>query len=71
LHYSRWDVYYDIPIWVWTQTEPPLRVLLPYYGWFEQMYPRNPEIISQWFGGTPPDPMFWRSGRAISGRSMR
>lgn len=70
-HYSRWDVYYDIPIWMWTQTEPPLlRVLPPYYGWFEQMYPRNPEVIGQWFEGTPPDPMppdyaafHWEGGR--------
>jgi hypothetical protein len=58
IHYFRWDVYYDIPIWVWTQTEPPfLRVLPPYAGWVEQMYPRDPEVIGQWVGGTPPDPM--------------
>lgn len=58
IHYARWDVYYDIPIWVWTQTEPPLlRVLPPWAGLIQQRFPRDPAVIAHWVAGMPLDPM--------------
>ncbi len=58
IHYSRWDVYYDVPPWVWEQTEPPLlRVLPPWGRWLEFLYPRDPQVIRRWAVGDPPHPM--------------
>jgi hypothetical protein len=70
IHYSRANVYLDIPIWVWTQTEPPLlRVVPPWAGLMEFRFPRDPAVIQQWAAGTPPDPMppdygafYWEGG---------
>jgi hypothetical protein len=58
IDYRRANIYYDIPIWVWTQTEPPLlRVVPPWAGLIEFRFPRDLKVIAQWASGTPPDPM--------------
>jgi hypothetical protein len=58
IHYSRWDVYYDVPLWVWEQVKPPLlRVLPPWGRWLEFTYPRDLRVIQRWAAGDPPDPM--------------
>jgi hypothetical protein len=58
VHYSRWDVYRDVPPWVWERTDPPLlRVLPPWGGLLEFTYPRDPRVIQRWAAGDPPDPM--------------
>jgi hypothetical protein len=58
IHYSRWNVHYDVPPWVWEQTEPPLlRVLPPWGRRLEFLYPRDPRVIRRWAVGDPPHPM--------------
>ncbi len=57
-HYSRWDVHYDVPTWIWTLTEPPLlRVIPPFTGRIARTFPSNPAVVQEWFAGTAPDPL--------------
>jgi hypothetical protein len=57
IHYSRWNVFYDVPVWVWEQTDPPLvRVLPPWGEWVEFRFPRDPAVIGAWASGNPLDP---------------
>lgn len=58
IHYARWNVFYDVPDWVWTLTDPPLvRVLPPWGELIEFTYPRDPFAIEQWSTGNPVDPV--------------
>jgi|GEM_PF-1985537 len=58
LDYRRWNTYVDVPLWLWTLTDPPLiKRIVPEMGWLEHLFPQDPLIIQRWFDGDAPDPL--------------